>query len=162
VAEALFEQLQRTGATVATAESCTGGRIGSLITGVAGVSPFFCGGVVSYSNAAKSILLDVPRELIEARGAVSPEVAGAMAQGVRARLGANISISATGVAGPGGGSPEKPVGLVFLGLATPGGVETRRLDIGPEQPRDIIQNRSAKIAINWVRHTLLDWPDRVP
>src|SRR5271157_5706064 len=162
VPEAVVAQLERTGATLATAESCTGGLIAHLITAIAGVSPFYLGGVVSYSNVAKATLLDVPSELIESHGAVSPEVAAAMARGARARLGADISISATGVAGPSGGSAEKPVGLVYLGLATAAGVKTRRLDMGPEQPRDIIQRRSAKIALNWVRLTLLSWPDRTP
>ncbi len=160
VPHAVAAQLERTGATLATAESCTGGLIAHLITAIAGVSPFYLGGVVSYSNAAKSTLLDVPADLIECYGAVSPEVAAAMAQGAHARLGADIALSATGVAGPGGGTIEKPVGLVYLGLATAAGTETRRLDIGPEQPRDIIQHRSAKIALNWVRLTLLHWPDR--
>ena len=162
VPEAVVAQLERTGATLATAESCTGGLIAHLITAIAGVSPFYLGGVVSYSNVAKATLLDVPSELMESYGAVSPEVAAAMARGARARLGADISISATGVAGPSGGSAEKPVGLVYLGLATAAGVQTRRLDIGPEQPRDIIQRRSAKIALNWVRLTLRSWPDRTP
>jgi nicotinamide-nucleotide amidase len=162
VPEAVVAQLERTGATLATAESCTGGLIAHLVTAIAGVSPFYLGGVVSYSNAAKAALLDVPSELIESHGAVSPEVAAAMARGARARLGAGISISATGVAGPSGGTAEKPVGLVYLGLATATGVEIRRLDMGPEQPRDIIQRRSAKIALNWVRFTLLSWPDRAP
>ena len=83
-----------------------------------------------------------------------------MADGARERFGADIAISATGVAGPTGGTAEKPVGLVYLGLATPSGVETRRLDLGPEQPRDIIQRRAAKIALNWVRLALLSWPNQ--
>jgi nicotinamide-nucleotide amidase len=162
VPEALFAQQIRTGATLATAESCTGGLMSHLITAIPGVSPYFLGGMVSYANSAKETLLDVPTELLEAHGAVSPEVAAAMAVGARTRLGADIAISATGVAGPTGGTTEKPVGLVYLGLATLTGVETRRLDIGVEQPRDIIQHRAAKIALNWVRVTLLEWPDRQP
>jgi nicotinamide-nucleotide amidase len=162
VPEAVVAQLERTGATLATAESCTGGLIAHFITAIAGVSPFYLGGVVSYSNDAKTELLGVPHELIESHGAVSPEVAAAMAQGTRARLGAYVGISATGVAGPTGGSAEKPVGLVYLGLATWASVETRRLELGPEQPRDIIQRRSAKMALNWVRLALLSLPDRKP
>jgi nicotinamide-nucleotide amidase len=160
VPEAVASQLERTGATLATAESCTGGLIAHLITAIAGVSPYFLGGVVSYSNDAKTAVLDVPRDLLDAHGAVSPEVAQAMALGARARFGSDLAISATGVAGPTGGSAEKPVGLVYLGLATPTGVESRRLDLGLEQPREIIQRRSAKIALNWVRLALLSWPDR--
>ncbi len=162
VPEAVVAQLERTGATLATAESCTGGLIAQFLTAIAGVSAFYLGGVVSYSNAAKATLLDVQSEMIASHGAVSPEVAAAMARGARTRLGADLAISATGVAGPSGGTAEKPVGLVYLGLATAAGVETRRLDMGPEQPRDIIQHRSAKIALNWVRFTLLSWPDRTP
>src|SRR5262249_10222686 len=115
---------------------------------------------VSYSNEAKSDLLGVPRDLIAAHGAVSPEVAKAMAAGARDRFHSDIALSATGVAGPSGGSPEKPVGRVYLGLATPSGVEARQLDIGPEQPREIIQRRSAKMALNWVRLALVPLPAR--
>ncbi|MBV8269789.1 MAG: CinA family protein, partial [Planctomycetaceae bacterium] len=87
-------------------------------------------------------------------GAVSPQVAEAMALGVRRRLGADLGLSATGIAGPSGGSLEKPVGLVYLGLATADRVESRRLDIGPEQPRHVIQTRAAKGALNWARLAL--------
>ncbi len=156
VADAVFSQLQRTGKTLATAESCTGGFIAHLITAIPGVSPYYKGGVVSYANQAKIDLLDVPPALIDAHGAVSPEVAAAMAEGARKRLGADIGLSSTGVAGPSGGTAEKPVGLVYLGLATDRGTETRRLDIGSEQPRDIIQQRSSKSALNWVRLTLME------
>lgn len=155
VPEALVAQLERTGATIATAESCTGGLIAQRITAIAGVSPYFPGGVVSYSNAAKEDLLGVPHDLIEAHGAVSPEVAEAMAEGVRRRFDATIGLSVTGIAGPTGGSPEKPVGLVYLGLAGPGGVGHRRLEIGPEQPREVIRSRAAKHAMNWARLALL-------
>ena len=104
------------GLTVAIAESCTGGLIAAAITEVAGSSGYFLGGVVSYSNAAKEALLDVPRELLDRDGAVSEEVAGAMAAGARARFGADLAVGVTGVAGPDGGSSEKPVGLVYLGM----------------------------------------------
>ena len=156
VADALVNLLIRTGKTLATAESCTGGLIAHLITAIAGVSPYYPGGVVSYANQAKTELLGVPPALIEAHGAVSPEVAAAMAEGVRKRLGADLGLSATGVAGPSGGTADKPVGLVYLGLATSRRTETRRLDFGSEQPRDIIQQRSSKSALNWVRLTLLE------
>ncbi len=107
-----------------------------MITAIAGVSAYYLGGVVSYANQAKIELLGVPAGLIETHGAVSPEVAAAMAEGVRNRLGADLGVSTTGVAGPGGGTPEKPVGLVYLGLATAKGTDTHRLDIGSDQPRD--------------------------
>ncbi|MDR3637564.1 MAG: competence/damage-inducible protein A [Isosphaeraceae bacterium] len=155
VADGLVKLLASTGKTLATAESCTGGLIAHLITAIPGVSAYYPGGVVSYANEAKVQLLGVPRELLEAHGAVSPEVAAAMAVGVRDRFGADLGLSVTGVAGPTGGSPEKPVGLVYLGLVTDKGVETRRLDIGPEQPREVIQQRSAKHALNWARIALL-------
>ncbi len=157
--EAVFAQLRRTGATLATAESCTGGLIASLLTRLPGISAHYPGGVVTYANEAKAELLGVPRELLETRGAVSPEVAEAMASGVRARLGADLGLSVTGIAGPDGGTPDKPVGLVYLGLATADGVTHRRLELGPEQPRLVIQSRSAKNALNWVRLTLRARPD---
>jgi nicotinamide-nucleotide amidase len=155
VAEALVAQLDRVGWTLATAESCTGGLIAQRITAIPGVSSCYLGGVVSYANSAKERLLGVERELLEAHGAVSPQVAEAMAAGVRSRLGADISLSVTGVAGPEGGTSEKPVGLVWLGMATAEGVWTRKLELGPEQPRDVIQSRSAKHAMNWARLELL-------
>ena len=134
VAEALAAQLARTNSTLATAESCTGGLIAHLLTAIPGISAYFLGGAVTYSNASKTELLGVPSERIAANGAVSPEVAAAMAEGVRRRLGATIGISTTGVAGPGGGTAEKPVGLVYLGLSTTSGTQTRRLDMGAERP----------------------------
>lgn len=161
VADALVVELKRTGAKLATAESCTGGLVAHFITAIPNVSPHYPGGVVSYANEAKTELLDVPADLIRARGAVSPEVAAAMAQGALKRFGADLAVSATGIAGPGGGTAEKPVGLVYLGLATREGVETRKLEIGAEQPRDVIQRRSAKQALNWARLILREWPDRV-
>jgi nicotinamide-nucleotide amidase len=151
VVDALVRELSRTGTTLAVAESCTGGMIAQQITAIAGVSSFFLGGVVSYANAAKVELLGVPAGLIETHGAVSAEVAEAMARGARERLRADVGLSVTGIAGPSGGTPEKPVGLVYLGLATAGGVESRRLDIGADQPREVIRARAAKNAMNWAR-----------
>lgn len=107
---------------MALAESCTGGLIAASITEVPGSSGYFLGGVVSYANEAKEALLDVPADLLQSHGAVSPEVAGAMAAGARARFGATLAVGVTGVAGPDGGSPEKPVGLVYLGIARDGEV----------------------------------------
>ena len=155
VPEAVFAQLRRTGATLATAESCTGGLIGHLLTRSAGISPYYLGGAVSYANQAKVELLGIDPDLIEREGAVSAEVAASMAQGIRERLKADLGLSVTGIAGPGGGTAGKPVGLVFIGLATNHGVSTRKLEIGPEQPRPVIQGRAAKHALNWVRLTLL-------
>lgn len=160
VPEAVFAQLERTGAKLATAESCTGGLIAHMITAIPNVSPYYPGGVVSYANEAKVDMLGVDAGLIDQHGAVSEQVAAAMATGVRSRFKADYGLSVTGIAGPTGGTPEKPVGLVYVGLATPTGVSTRRLEIGPEQPRAVIQQRSAKHALNWVRLTLLAQPDR--
>jgi nicotinamide-nucleotide amidase len=156
IPEAVAAQLAAAGASLATAESCTGGVVAQMITAIPGVSSSYMGGVVSYANQAKIELLGVAPALVENHGAVSPEVAAAMAEGIRTRLGADLGLATTGVAGPAGGTPEKPVGLVYLGLATSKGTQTRRLDIGSDQPRDIIQRRSSKAALNWVRLTLLE------
>jgi nicotinamide-nucleotide amidase len=156
VPEAVARELAAANATLATAESCTGGVVAQMITAIPGVSQSYLGGVVSYANEAKIEFLGVPAALIDNHGAVSPQVAAAMAEGVRTRLGADLGLATTGVAGPAGGTPEKPVGLVYLGLATSKGTQTRRLDIGSDQPRDIIQRRSSKAALNWVRLTLLE------
>jgi nicotinamide-nucleotide amidase len=156
VPEAVAAELAAANATLATAESCTGGVVAQMITAIPGVSQSYLGGVVSYANEAKIEFLGVPSALIDNHGAVSPQVAAAMAEGVRTRLGADLGLATTGVAGPSGGTPEKPVGLVYLGLATSKGTQTRRLDIGSDQPRDIIQRRSSKAALNWVRLTLLE------
>ena len=100
-------------ATVAVAESCTGGLLAERLTSVAGSSAYFLGGVVCYSNELKTSLVGVPPEIIESKGAVSPEVALALADGIRRRSGATLGVGITGIAGPGGGTPEKPVGLVY-------------------------------------------------
>jgi nicotinamide-nucleotide amidase len=116
----LIARLTRAGKRVATAESCTGGLIAGLLTAVPGSSGALEAGFVTYSNAAKTRLLGVPEALVADYGAVSAPVAAAMAEGALARTGADLAIAATGVAGPGGGSTEKPVGLVYLGLAAAG------------------------------------------
>lgn len=108
--------------TLATAESCTGGGVASRLVSVAGSSEYFLGGVVSYSNDAKHRLLGVPEEVLRSVGAVSPECAEAMAAGARRAFGAGVAVSTTGIAGPGGATARKPVGLVYIGLATPAGV----------------------------------------
>ncbi len=108
------------GLKLAVAESCTGGLIASRITDVAGSSVYFEAGVVTYSNRAKEVFLSIPHDLLASKGAVSPEVARKMAEGVRHVTGADIAVSVTGIAGPGGGSDEKPVGTVYIGLAAAG------------------------------------------
>lgn len=103
--------------SIATAESCTGGSVAASLTSIAGSSDYVMGGIVSYSNAAKANLLGVSQEILETRGAVSPECARAMATGARLALGADFAVSTTGIAGPGGGTARKPVGLVYIAVA---------------------------------------------
>ncbi len=124
---AVLEVLRSKGATLAVAESCTGGLVGKLVTDVPGASDVFLGGALVYSNTLKQSFADVPTALIEEHGAVSEPVAGALAEGIRARTGASYGLGITGVAGPGGGTTDKPVGLVWLAVSGPGGVRTRRL-----------------------------------
>ena len=121
LAEAVLARHRGAGTKLATAESCTGGAIAAALTDIAGSSDVFERGFVVYSNAAKTELLGVPAVLIEKHGAVSPEVAGAMAEGALARSRADVVVSVTGIAGPGGGTPTKPVGLVYIGCAARGG-----------------------------------------
>jgi nicotinamide-nucleotide amidase len=154
VVEAVVLELVRTGWTIATAESCTGGLVARMLTSVAGVSTNYPGGVVTYSNQAKAKILGVSEATLEAQGAVSAEVAAEMARLVREKFSTDLGLSVTGIAGPTSDSPDHPVGLVYLGLATSEKVMTRKLELGPEQPRDVIQKRAAKQALNWARMTL--------
>jgi nicotinamide-nucleotide amidase len=134
------------GLTAATAESCTGGLVSGALTGVAGSSAVVERGFVTYSNAAKSQMLGVPVELIDRHGAVSEPVARAMAQGALVHSGAAVSVAVTGIAGPGGGSPDKPVGLVHFAAAGPVGlihVERRFGDIG----REAVRLASVRVAL---------------
>ena len=146
IEQAVGELLRIRGWTLATAESCTGGRIAALLTSVAGASDYYLGGVVSYANEAKLDFLDVAPDLIERYGAVSEEVSTAMAIGVQAHLRSSCAISVTGIAGPGGGSEEKPVGLVYVALAGPDGtVEARKLMLPGD--REMIQRRATLAAL---------------
>jgi PncC family amidohydrolase len=115
------------GSTVALAESCTGGLVAATLTEIAGSSGYFVGGVVSYANDAKRDLLGVDEAILSAHGAVSAQVARAMALGARERFGATLAASVTGIAGPDGGSAEKPVGLTYVAVADSDGVEVRRV-----------------------------------
>jgi len=124
-AQAVGEELARRGETICCAESCTGGLLAQLLTEVSGSSRWMAGGFVTYSNALKESALGVPRALLEQHGAVSQPVVQAMAEGARQRSGATWAASITGIAGPEGGTPEKPVGTVWLGLAGPGGTEAK-------------------------------------
>lgn len=139
--------------TLAVAESCTGGLIGHRITNVPGSSDYFIQGVIAYSNDAKKGLLDVPSDLIEKHGAVSYQVAQAMAQGVRKKAQADLGVGITGVAGPTGGTPEKPVGLVYVALAWREGCEvTKNLFLGK---REAIKFQSSQKALDMIRRHLL-------
>ena len=124
LAERLVKELAGRGMTCATAESCTGGGIGGAITGVAGSSAVFYGGIISYDNSVKRNVLGVPADVLSTKGAVSSECAAAMAEGARRLMKTDLAVSVTGIAGPGGGSAEKPVGLVWFGLASASGTKT--------------------------------------
>jgi len=136
-------------ATIATAESCTGGLLAERLTRIAGSSAYFLGGVVSYSNTLKSAWADVPAELIEMRGAVSPEVAVALADGIRRRTGATLGVGITGIAGPTGGTPEKPVGTVYVAIAD-AAVSKERLVRFPGE-RDRVRWWASQTALDLVR-----------
>ncbi len=140
-------------ATVAVAESCTGGLLAERLTSIPGSSAYFLGGVVCYSNELKTNLVGVPPELIESKGAVSPEVALALADGIRRRTGATLGIGTTGIAGPGGGTPEKPVGLVYLAIADERGARERRLQLPGDRER--IRLFAAQSALDSVRRQFL-------
>ncbi len=113
------DMLREQGLTLATAESCTGGLVGHIVTEIPGSSDYFVGGVISYSNDVKHRILGVPQEILDTVGAVSPECARAMAHGARNLLRADIAVSITGIAGPSGGTPEKPVGLTYFHIVGP-------------------------------------------
>jgi nicotinamide-nucleotide amidase len=141
--------------TLSTAESCTGGLIAKSLTDIAGSSGYFLDGVVTYSNQAKTRLLAVPADLIARHGAVSPQVAEAMASNCRTRSGTDLAISVTGIAGPTGGAPDKPVGLVYIGLADADGCEVSEHRLGEFLTREEIRDRTRKIAVNRLRLKLL-------
>jgi nicotinamide-nucleotide amidase len=142
------------GRTIAVAESCTGGLMAGRLTDRAGSSAYVLGGVVVYSNAAKTDFADVPRALIERHGAVSPEVAAALADGAVARFGAELGIGITGVAGPGGGTAEKPVGLVSLSVAHAGGAREDRTVQLPGD-RAMVRERTTTVTMHLLRRLLL-------
>jgi nicotinamide-nucleotide amidase len=146
-------------ATIAVAESCTGGLLAERITTLPGSSAYFLGGVVCYSNELKSRLVGVPAEMIAAKGAVSSEVAVALADGIRKRTGATIGVGITGIAGPNGGTPEKPVGLVHIGVADERGAKEKRFQFPGDRGR--IRNFAALNALDMVRrHFLFSAPGR--
>jgi len=149
---ALAERLQGIcvgrGLTVATAESCTGGLVGEVITSVAGSSGYFLGALVTYADEAKTAILGVPAEMLQAHGAVSAQVARAMAEGARARLQSSLAVSITGIAGPDGGSEAKPVGLTYVGLASADGVDVRKHMFGSDRAGN--RAAAATAALEWL------------
>jgi nicotinamide-nucleotide amidase len=152
VEEIVLEACREHGWSLATAESCTGGLVAARLTSVAGSSDVFLGSVVAYSNAVKEAELGVSPALLEAHGAVSAEAAAAMAAGARARLGANVAVAVTGIAGPGGGTAEKPVGLVFLHAETPEGGHGIEFTLPGD--RETIRSRATVAALHLVRRSL--------
>jgi nicotinamide-nucleotide amidase len=138
--------------TLATAESCTGGMVAARLTSVPGASELFVGSVIAYANEVKEAGLGVPGELIAEHGAVSAEVAEAMAAGARQRLGADVAVAVTGVAGPGGGTPEKPVGLVFAHAVGPDGEKAVRTELPGD--REMIRGRATAASLHLVRRLL--------
>jgi nicotinamide-nucleotide amidase len=153
--------LTERGWTIATAESCTAGLLAGRLTELPGSSAYVAGGVVVYSDAAKTALAGVDPELIATHGAVSPEVALALAEGALARLGADVGVGITGIAGPGGGTPDKPVGLVCFSVAAHDG---RRLGLREQIPggRADVRDRSTTVALHLVRRLLAGAGDRAP
>jgi len=152
IAEIVLDLCRADGLTLATAESCTGGMVAARLTGVSGASDVFLGSVVAYADAVKASELGVAQEVLGLHGAVSAETAAAMAQGVRARLGADIGVAVTGIAGPDGGTADKPVGLVFVHAAGPDGEEARRTELPGD--REMIRGRATAAALHLVRRLL--------
>ena len=155
LASVVLKRLGQAGQTLSVAESCTGGGLGAELTAVPGASSVMLGGVISYANAVKRDLLSVPEALLEQHGAVSAPVAEAMALGVRRLTGSDWALSVTGIAGPDGGTPEKPVGLVFVAVAGPDGCSSQRLRLGNTRGREWIRTVSAGEVLNALRLRLI-------
>ena len=151
--QVVVQEMTARGLTLATAESCTGGLMGKRITDVPGASACYLGGVVSYQNEVKENLLGVRHETLITKGAVSEDTACQMAEGVRKALGADIGISTTGVAGPGGGTPEKPVGLIYVGISTKEKTWAVRI-LRPRQSRESLRRLASSTAFDLVRRHL--------
>ncbi len=147
--EVIGQLLTKSGKTMSTAESCTGGYIAQMITSVAGSSNYFMGSVVSYSNQAKINLLNVPEQAIEQYGAVSKRVVEAMATGARQKFNTDYAVATSGIAGPSGGTDEKPVGTTWIALATPNGVKSKLYHFGEHRGRNI--RRAALAALDMLR-----------
>ena len=142
----VYLKLREKNLTLATAESCTGGLIGKRITDIAGSSAVYLGGVIAYDNSVKISMLGVNPETLKNHGAVSSQTAAEMARGIAERLGADIGVSTTGVAGPGGGSDEKPVGLVYIGIYYKGSTRTVKLNLTGD--RETVRSAAASHALS--------------
>ncbi|WP_254952796.1 MULTISPECIES: competence/damage-inducible protein A [unclassified Cyanobium] len=151
LASVVLAELRRRGESLAVAESCTGGGLGAALVAVPGASEVFLGGVIAYANAVKQDLLGVPAELLDAHGAVSDPVAEAMAAGARRLTGATWALAVTGIAGPGGGSPEKPLGLVHIAVAGPDGIHSEAVRFGRGRERTWIQTLTVGESLNRLR-----------
>jgi nicotinamide-nucleotide amidase len=147
IENAVLLKLRAEKKTLASAESCTGGYIAKRITDLSGASEVFLGSAVTYANEAKIRLLGVKEETLARVGAVSEEVAIEMAEGIRRALGADVGISTTGIAGPTGGTDEKPVGTVYIAISTKNGTRAKRLNLSPQRDRDYIRTVSATNAL---------------
>jgi nicotinamide-nucleotide amidase len=145
--------LQMRNATLAVAESCTGGLVAERLTSISGSSRYFVGGAVVYSNALKSAMADVPEDLIDVYGAVSEQVARALAEGIRKRCGSTLGLGITGVAGPTGGTAEKPVGLVFHALASENGTEVVKRQFPGDRAR--VRWFASQQALDMVRRKVM-------
>lgn len=148
IENALVLHLRERGMTLAVAESCTGGLISKRITDISGCSDVFLGGCVTYANEAKEKLIGVRHETLESHGAVSEQTAREMARGVRLALGADVGIATTGIAGPGGGTPDKPVGTVYIAVSTEKGEKVRLLSLSPKRSREYIRICAATNAMS--------------
>jgi nicotinamide-nucleotide amidase len=154
LAAVVLQRLRDRRQTIAVAESCTGGLLGARLTAVPGASDVVLGGVIAYANAVKETHLGVRQETLRQHGAVSQETAREMASGVRRRFGSAVGVSITGVAGPGGGTPEKPVGTVCCAVDFAGAMSSARVSVTGD--REEIRRRSAQLALNMVRRALAE------
>ncbi len=151
--EKVISQLIENKITISTAESCTGGSLGKIITSFSGVSAIYGYGFITYANEAKENILGVSHETLETHGAVSSECAREMAIGARKVSGSDIAVSVTGIAGPGGGTPEKPVGLVYIALADKNGEEVRKLNLSGT--RDEVREKTCQQVFQLVAEKVL-------
>ena len=152
----LVNELKDRGLTISCAESCTGGLVAKSITDVSGVSSVFFGGVVSYDNSVKENVLGVSHQTLESVGAVSYETACEMAKGVKNLMKTDIGISTTGIAGPGGGTPQKPVGTVYIGISYKDKTEAKLLSLNPRLSRDEIRNEATRLVLSLAIEKILE------